>query len=135
MRLIALLLSLVLLACGDSPPPLEPPEDYAGTYEMIAINGAPLPFLLLEDDDGDTVEVISGAVVLRADQSFEDRAMLRFTEAGVALPDEADVITGTFTVTGGRVRFTTSEGFTYEAVVAGDVMTQTFDGIILTYRR
>lgn len=134
MRLLISILFLGLAACGgDSTAPTDPPEQHAGTYVLLTANGAPLPFTLVEQGSN-TVEITAGSVTLRADATFDDEATIRVTEDGEVTIDE-DLISGTFTVSQGRVRFLTLDGLVYEADIDGNVMTQNFQGLVLVYER
>jgi hypothetical protein len=57
---------VLVAACNESTPPN---GDASGTYELTAINGAPLPFTL-DATATDTLVVTSGSVVVNANGTF-----------------------------------------------------------------
>jgi len=113
---------------------LEPVGDPVGIYILQTINGESLPFVLVEVEE-DMIEVLSGSVTLRNDQTFTDATTFRITEAGEVSTEE-DIFSGTWVRTGNTIRFFVSTGETQTMTFDGENrLTQVVEGFTLVYAK
>jgi len=120
--LLAALLSVCFVAaCGGgggdavTAPPPPPPDPYvvaAGTYALLSVNGSlglPVSIVYTTPAPGGRLDITSGSMVLRADKTFKE--VFRFTDvpASGASRADSDVTTGTFTLGGGVIAFSTPD--------------------------
>ena len=132
--LMGMLLAVSVSACGDGPSGLTATSGHAGTYTLRTINGQVLP-TTIDSDATARLDVASGSVTLRADGTFTDQTEFRLV-SGTSTTTETDVITGTYTRTGGTVTFSPSDGGTYSmSFTGGNTLTQTIDSFVLVYRK
>lgn len=93
-------------ACGDS---ITSPDDAAGTYALVSINGQSLPYVYA--DNGYTGTVTDAQLVLRSDRSYRFQSSTRFvdqrTGAGETVPF---VDTGVYSLNSGGITFSSDRG-------------------------
>ena len=78
-RLAALLAVVFLSACTPEIDQSTRPEAVTGTYSLHSYAGRSLPALVSSDSAG-TWEVVSGELVIAADQSWSETVNFRFTK-------------------------------------------------------
>jgi hypothetical protein len=89
---------------------------YAGTYTLLSVNNFPLPYAILQSPDV-RLEITDESFALATNSSFLDVTHYRRT-TGVGIIDyPTDTLTGTFTVRGQTIEFTTANG----ALFAGTI--------------
>lgn len=116
---------VALLACVDDPTGLSP-ADVAGTYALVAYQGASIPAITHAEPGQRLVAVWSGDLILREDRSFAMGVVER--EATLTTVDERIAIRqGTYTVAGQQVSFAASEPFTGD--VRSDTLMLTIAGV------
>lgn len=82
---------------------------YAGSYTLRSVNSFPLPYAILQSPDV-RLEITDETFALATNSSFEDVTHYRRT-TGVGIIDyPSDTLTGTFTVRGQTIEFTTEKG-------------------------
>ena len=127
MRKLALVLALVLAACGGDA--TAPRSDLAGTYTLASVNGGALPAFAWQDNLG-RWEIVGGSLELT------DRTYLQTVDWRIAAPWGSSTQTtggqGTYSASGGSVRF---EGGPTSGTVAGGAISLVVDGRTLVYRR
>ena len=128
--MIALLAVVAAGACGgDSATGAE--DEYArvaGSYTLVALNGRPLPALLVEDATI-RIDITSATLVLRANRTFTESldSQVRLG-AGQTQPDR-QVHNGTFSLAGATASFTVPAANGFNAFG----FTGTINGSVLTY--
>ncbi|HTK47397.1 MAG TPA: hypothetical protein VL328_05370 [Gemmatimonadaceae bacterium] len=80
-RLAALLAVVFLTACANEMDQSTRPSSVVGTYELRAYGGRSLPALVSQDSVS-TTEVLSGELVIAADQTWAETRVYRYTDAG-----------------------------------------------------
>lgn len=124
-------LGLAAAACGGDG--INEPASIAGTYNLQTIDGKSPPVVVL-DEPGLKLEVMSGNFILAANGSFSTTVVLRITEDN-QVSTESESFTGTYTVTGSTVNFTYSDGETDSATLAGDTLTFSEGGSTVVFRK
>jgi hypothetical protein len=117
----ALLLPALVLAagCGDDGP--TGPSDITGTYVLDSVLGESLPVTVQETADLH-LELLGSVLEVSAGGTFTETSSYReTTAAGAELFDE--VTTGTWTHSGTRVTFSTTDGNTLEGTVSATRLT------------
>jgi len=119
-RRIALLLlvSSMVLACGDS---AGPEDKVKGEWHLRTVNGSTLPFFLPSNPPV-TIEILDGVITLGESGRFVEVGSFRINDGG-KISSDTDNAEGTFTVEGSTVTLTYTDGSVYTAVVSGDTMT------------
>lgn len=125
-------LGLAAAACGGDDG-INEPASIAGTYVLKTIDGQTPPVVVV-DEPGLKLEVVSGNFVLAANGSFSTTVVLRITENN-QVSTESESFTGTYTVTGSTVNFTYSDGETDSATLAGETLTFSEDGSTVVFRK
>lgn len=133
------LTGIVAAGCDDSS---GPGDDIDGNYSLRTINGAVLPFVLLQIDTQFKAEVTSGQLELRNDGTFNETLTFRVTEDGDTRT-ETDVTSGTWSQFGNQITFSwvdPEEGpESWNGTLQGSTITfieQSADGTFtLVYRR
>ena len=116
MRILSIaLLALGIAACNDSHNNVVVPlQTVPGTYNLITINGSPMPFTF---SDGTTLN--SDVLVLKDDGTF--------TETMKTADGRTFVDTGTYTVSNNFITINDeTAGLTYSASLTGTVLTAVF---------
>jgi len=129
--LLSLLISLVVLSCGDA---TSPSRGLVGTWRLQTVNGLPLPFTLPEEGV-DKLELTAETITLIASGRVSMVTTFRVTDGGnVSAESVPDA--GTYAVNGSTVTFMfDSDGSTPTATVNGDTMTLDDIGLTFVYRR
>lgn len=134
--MLAPVLVVLLAACGgDGPsgPAAEEEDVLAGFYPLVTLAGDSLPYLA--DEQGPVkLEVVGGSVTLRADGTFTDVIDLRVTN-GTSVTRPRQQATGTYTLTGNVLTFTSTTVEPYTMVRDGATLTQDVDGFVWVYRK
>jgi hypothetical protein len=123
----------LLAACGsDATGPIRTVE---GTFTLTTVNGAVLPFTLVEDDEDNRVELVSGAIVTTVDRTFTDVMSFLIVEDGEETTDTEE-LDGTYTLSGNTISFTVSGGvggYTAQLNESAGTITQNISGLTLVY--
>jgi hypothetical protein len=129
---VAAALLVALTACSDATAP-EVEESHLGTYNLVTVNGVPLPFSVWQNGD-DRLDVTAASITLNEDLSFDDRMTFRLREGGIEEVEE-DVSVGSYTLSRGTLQFTSQWGGRYAAAHDGRTITQIFETVVLIYRK
>lgn len=126
-KLLAVLVLVLLAGCSDDP---LGPEALAGTYDLVAIDGDPLPYELFNS------VVTSGSLDLRADGTFRYTEHLR-TEDVVTGEEtsETESEAGTYHMDGSTLRFDFENDVEATGVVRDDELTVDAGLLVLLFRR
>jgi len=131
-RLLPFILSLAV-ACGSdsSTQPNATPASLAGTWNLQTINGAALPFTLLQTPK---TELLSDVVTAVAAGTYTELSQVRTTLNGqVTVSTESDG--GTYTITGNTVTIRSTDGSTALGTVNGNLFTIAAGGISFEYKK
>jgi hypothetical protein len=131
-KVLGLLVLVCLAVWGCSRSATGEGDDPAGIYEMVRVNGAPLPSIL-EQRNGDKIEIFSAELVLNANRTYTDSVTWRVTEAG-AVTFDRDGSTGTYSRAGEILTFQ-SAGSTHTGTLAGDTVVIIHTGNTTVYKR
>ena len=130
-RLLAACVALLAIACGDS---TSPSASAAGTWTLQTVNGAPLPFVLLQVG-ADKLELTSDVITANSTGSFTQMTTLKTTEDG-QVTTESIPDAGTYTQAGTAITFTfNSDGSTGTGTLTGNTVTVASQGYSLVYTR
>jgi hypothetical protein len=121
MKVAAIVVLGLTAACGGGDDGINEPVSIAGTYNLQTLDGQAPPVVVL-DEPGFKLEVMSGNFVLAANRTFTTNVVFRFT-VDDEVSTESESFSGTYTVTGSTVTFTYSDGDTESATLAGDTLT------------
>ncbi|HUF27774.1 MAG TPA: lipocalin family protein [Gemmatimonadaceae bacterium] len=129
--LLACLATLTVVACSDGPTAV----DHSGTYHLVSINEIEPPILWNDSPELRTV-ITGGVIVLRRDNSFEDRldATLEVDPPSEPVP-WARPSFGTWTVEGQTLSMTYTNGQTHPAQLSDGRITQTLDDLRYVYQK
>ena len=118
------------------------PESAAGTYDLLSINGQPLPFPILVEP-GRRVEVASGLIILEPDGEFDQEIRYEQITPRAGSTTQFDTlrttagVRGEVSVEGGRIRFDPRFEGNFSGTLADGVITYdrpTQEGINFTWR-
>ena len=112
-------------------------ELIAGDYNLISINGFPLPFLLDFIDENNKLELESGTVSIHADGNFVDATTYRITEVGL-VRSQTDVTPGQWSLDRATVRFDPADGsesYSMTVNTGSTRLVQNISGLALVYLR
>lgn len=118
-------LTLALAACGnditiDTPNPV--PSNLAGSYSLQSVDGAGLPFPVL-DVGAYHIQISSGNLALNANKTYVLKFGLRVDDSG-NIRFDADSDAGTWTQSDNALSFTSTKGdIARTATVSGGTMT------------
>lgn len=125
--LLALVGLLLTAGCSDSTGPEGSP---VGTYQLVEINGSPLPYDLFG------TEILSATLSLRDDGTYAIRTVSREEDILTGeVYDYDELETGTFSLSGSVLTVTESGGFSSEATYDGDVIELDAGFVVFTFRR
>ena len=114
---LGILLTVALLACGDS----TSPETIDGTYTLRTINGQALPVVLQQDATSKN-EVTAGAITVGPGTAWTISLTVRST-LGADVSVFTNTLVGTWTRSGERVTLTATDGESEIAVLSGGTLT------------
>ena len=115
---------------GDS---TGPNDSVAGVYSLRTVNGANLPFVLIQVG-ADKVEITADVLTLTDAGSFTEITTIRTTTNGqVSTTTEADA--GSYTRSGTAITATYNSGGTATGTIGGGTITVAFEGLSLVYRK
>jgi len=139
MKRVLLVLSALgapgLAACGGDGGTGPTSASIAGTYVLRTINGADLPYTLV-DLVVFKVELIAGSLVLAQGGTYTAQTTTRFIEEGVVVSTETDEESGKYTVSGQTITLTEdSDGRLLTGTVSGNTITVTDSGLTAVYRK
>ncbi len=132
------LLAVTLSGCGDNPTS-SGESDITGTYTLATVNATAPPVTVFQSSEG-RVEVTSGSMVLRADNSYTETLNLRIIPAAGAPMNESSSENGTYARNGSSVQFTVpasagEPAFSYQGTVNGGTLSYTIEGTAVVFRK
>lgn len=131
-KLLACCTLSVAASCGgDSTAPGT--ASVAGSYALQTVNGAPLPFVVLQIGS-DKIEVLNETVVLSEGDAFTQQGSLRITQNGVVSIDSY-AEAGDYTRNGTALTLIFSDGTTGTATISGNSLIVGISGLSLMYRK
>ena len=132
-RVLACFTLFVAASCGgDSTAPGT--GSIAGSYALQTVNGAALPFVVLQIGS-DKIEVLSETVTLAEGDTFTQQGSLRLTQNGVMSID-GYAEAGVYTRNGTALNLVfTSDGTTATGTISGNTITVGISGLSLVYRK
>jgi len=132
-KVLACFTLFVAASCGgDSTAPGT--KSVAGSYALQTVNGAPLPFVVLQIGS-DRIEVLNETVMLSQGDTFTQQGSLRITQNGVVSIDSY-AEAGAYTRSGTALNFVfSSDGTTGTGTLSGDTLTVGISGLSLVYRK
>jgi hypothetical protein len=108
-QIAALALFALASACGGDSTPTNPVVGIAGTFNLVTVNGAPLPYIGTNDTEF-KYEVVSDTYVLSESRTWTEVFTYRFTDKmadTVSVTELRDA--GSFTQTGTSIRLLSQE--------------------------
>jgi hypothetical protein len=130
-RIVSLLALIVAAACGSDGPTGNSSAE--GTWNLLTINAAPLPFNLATLPDGSRIEILSESVVLTGGK-YTAATSFRTTTAGGQATTASDADSGTYKQNGATLTFTsTSDSSTVTATLSSSRLTISGEGITLIF--
>lgn len=133
-KVLACITLFVSASCsgGDSTAPGT--ASIAGSYALQTVNGAPLPFVVLQIGS-DKIEVTDETVTLSGGDAFTQQGSLRITQSGVVSTDSY-AEAGVYTRNGTAVNFVfSSDGTTGTGTISGNSLIVAVSGLSLVYRK
>ena len=129
MRVFAKFCAMALLvssaACGGDG--ASEPTSVAGTYTLQSVNGAPLPFVII-DESGYKLEITAASYVLAGAGTFTNSATFRETESGT-VTTSTETIAGRYTLSASTVTFTDADGEVYTGTISGGTLLFNEEGV------
>lgn len=132
-RLAAIAVLALTAACGGGDDGVNEPASITGTYNLETLDGQSPPIVVL-DQPGFKVEIVSGNFVLAANMTFSTNVVFRLTEDGQA-STESETFDGTYAVSGSTVTFSYSDGDSDSATIAGNTLTFTDGSSTAVFRK
>jgi hypothetical protein len=124
------LLLLVGMVCNCSSSSTKP-ETIFGLYQLQSVDGSPMPYVVLEEDDV-KLEIVSGSLLLKEDFRFTTDWTMKLT-AGDVSDTEHDINVGTFEQNGSELTFSFHNGPTFPGTINGRTVTVNDQGIVYVY--
>jgi uncharacterized lipoprotein YbaY len=119
--------SLALAACSDS----MGPESAVGRYELVSIDGEPLPYVLSEVFD-DKIEITAGHMQLNADLTCSGSLTIENTTEGQVTPN-TQTNTCTWTLTGTAIDFEYPDAPPLPGSLFDRTLTVVSQGLVLVF--
>jgi hypothetical protein len=130
-RFVGLLALATALGCGGDSA-TNASDTVSGTYTLRTVNGAPLPFAILQIDSL-KVEIISDAFTLTDNRTWTRVGANRTTD-GSQVTNGAIADSGTYVLNGTKITVISSNGST-DGTVAGGKLTLTNDAVVALYQK
>jgi hypothetical protein len=131
-RLVLALSAVSVLACGDSSGPEV--SSAVGTWNLVTVNGSPLPYTLFLIQPTYRFEILSNVFVAAENGTYTETETTRETESGtVTTTTETD--NGTWSQTGNTVTVVNSGGATTTATISGNSITVSAPGLVAVFHR
>jgi len=108
-------------ACSGEPTGV---VELSGTYELTAVNDAPLPFVV-DETTVETVEIVDGWVELDPSGRFSDVTVYRYSGPDLPTQESVEERTGDYEVSGSQIVFREDLGLEYSMARDGAALTQT----------
>jgi hypothetical protein len=129
-----LLLLASLGACGiDGSTALDPAAQLPGIYHLRAVDGAPLPAVMAQDDRG-RLDVTSATRTLLEDGSFSEHFEFRYVSVADTVLGSND-LRGEYTASGRAVVFVDADGTRVEGARAAGAFSLPQYGQTYDYRK
>lgn len=130
-RFVSLLALATALGCGGDSA-TNASDTLSGTYTLRSVNGAPLPFTILQIDSL-KVEVISDAFTLTDNKTWTRTGANRTTDGSQVTPGViAD--SGTYVLNGTKITVISANGST-DGTLGGGKLTLTNDAVVAIYQK
>jgi hypothetical protein len=123
--LALLILALLFPACATA----DQSNDYVGTYNLVTIDGRPLPYT--PPHAGGAPEVLSSTLTLNADGSFQMSMTYRTTPGNSISRD----FTGTYTLKEGTFRFKWEGAGVTPGALDSNTVTINNEGVSFAYEK
>lgn len=125
------IMMLLVAACGDGP--TDPYAAVIGVYDLVLVDGAPVPASAPGGIGGIPATVSGGTVALESDMEVAAELQILFTGASAA---EKLVLLGTYTVGHDTVYVRdAADGQIIPAILTADRLTAVFEGVTFTFDR
>jgi hypothetical protein len=131
-RVLLMAVVPALAACDDDGS--GPDLNVEGTYQLQTVNNQPLPFVLDQEGTVFLEELVSAAITLNANGTFNDIATVRTTENGV-VTTESQPDGGVYTQNNNVVSLHYQGGGTINTTVNGNTMTIVGPGLTFVFRK
>lgn len=118
---VAVLLCAAAASCEDTTGSI--PSEAVGTYTLVQVNGMALP-ARVTDTPEQQVDIVSGAMTVRADGSYRETRTNRVTDAS-GTRTGSSFTEGTLHVTGSSLEVRERLGGTYSGSYAGETLSYT----------
>lgn len=133
-RLILALGAVSLLGCGGGDSSGPSVASAVGTWNLVTINGSPLPYTIVQIAPSYKIEVLSDRYVANADRTWSETFSLRETDAGT-VTTTTDSDNGTWTQANAALTITSSDGTVSSAAISGNTITISEGGFVSVYQR
>jgi hypothetical protein len=131
-RLLLAVSAISLLACGDSSGPRV--SSAVGTWNLVTINGSPLPYTIRVVQPSYKLEILSDVFVAIQNGTFTETTTFRETENGNVI-ETTQPNDGIWSRNGNTVTVTGSNGLPSTATISGDRITLSKSGFVSVYQR
>lgn len=120
-------------ACDSSVPEDYGERAYAGRYDLVSVEGSPLPYLISRDGS-DRLELTGGNVRMRSDHTFSASLAFKVTASGL-FGSSSETESGHYELTGTSIRLTYRDGTTDSGLLLGDTLIVDWSGFSLVFRK
>lgn len=132
-RLLAVALLAALAGCGgDSTSPRN--IDPVGTWQLVSVDGNPLPAQIESEDVEVTLEIVSGTLLVNDGGTFSGHELYRQTVGSSTLTQSLDYV-GFYSQSNDAVAFRETDGSTYAGSINGNRMTIAYPWGTFVYQR
>jgi hypothetical protein len=132
-RLFAIATLTAFAGCGgDSTSPKN--IDPVGTWQLVSVDGNPLPAQLESGDVEVTLEIVSGTLLVNDGGTFTGHELYRHTVGSSTLTQSLDYV-GFYTRSNDAVAFQETDGTSYAGAISGNRMTIAYDWGTFVYQR
>lgn len=132
-RLMLALGAVTLLACGGDS--TGPGGSVAGTWELSTVNGAGLPFTLIQVATPPyRLEIMSDVIIANENGTWTGTTTFRENDNGT-ITTTSEPGNGTWSQGGANVTINYSDGTSSTATISGDRITFTESGLTAIYER
>lgn len=131
-RLLSLALALAIVGCGSDSSSEPTNASVAGTWSLVSVNGAALPFILSASPK---IELLSSVVTVASNGTFTSSTQTR-TTIGTQATTSTSTQSGTYTLSGSAVAIRSTDGSTVQAgSVSGNTLTLAQTGLVFVYQK
>lgn len=130
-KLVLAIAAVSLLGCGGDSS--GPGASAVGTWNLVTINGSPLPATIIQAPTY-RLEILSDRFVLSSNGTMSDTFTYRETENGTATTT-TETDNGTWSQNNTALTITYSDGTSQTAAVSNDTFTISEQGFVFLYER